>query len=86
MRRSPRDDVCMCMVADVHMVRIPCEHVQTITLAWGSSRGIWKYVQMCQLMQPVVTCCSGSHRRVDFKSCSLPRGVPHPVDPQPSVR
>ena len=30
---SPRDDVCMCMDADVHMVRIPCEHVQTITLA-----------------------------------------------------
>ena len=49
---SPRDDVCMSMVADVHMARIPCKHVQTITLAKGSSRGIWKYVQMCQLMQP----------------------------------
>ena len=29
---SPRGDLCMCMVADVHMVRIPCSHVQTITL------------------------------------------------------
>ena len=36
------------MDANVYMVRIPCLHVQTITLAWGSSRGIWKYVQMCQ--------------------------------------
>ena len=49
---SPRDDVCMCMDANVYLVRIPCLHVQTSTLAKGSSRGLWKYVHMCQLMQP----------------------------------
>ena len=48
--------MCNCMDADDHTVRIPCEHVQTITLAWGSSRGIWKYVQMCQLLNTLSPC------------------------------